>query len=388
MELPVIRTLTLGIAEHHPLSPTAVAEAASRLVKARTTYQESGYEVQTVRITSRPVFDDMADNSEAITTYVNRLQQQLNDLEIDHFSLGSAQAARPDFPLHMLGIIEELVSDLPALSCTVQIASAEHGIRAAAAHPVACIMRRLAERTENGVGNFRFAALANVQPRHPFFPASYHAGPDALAVGLQGAGIVAGALLGATEIDPAGLTVKVREAVQPAAEPVVALAQQLAKRFGCEFGGIDLSPAPSVRCSIGEAISQCLPGGFGSPGTMAVISAITEALRTTDLPICGYNGVMLPVMEDVVLARAWEERRLTVHELLAYSAICGTGLDTVPLADNVTTEEIAGLLLDLASLACRLKKPLSARLFPLPGITPGDWTRFTSPHLINLKLPQ
>jgi uncharacterized protein (UPF0210 family) len=118
-----------------------------------------------------------------------------------------------------------------------------------------------------------------------------------------------------------------------------------------------------------------------------VIAAITRALSTTGLPTCGYNGLMLPVMEDEVLARAWESGRVTAHQLLGYSAICGTGLDTLPLPGDTPVEEIAALLLDVACLASRLHKPLSARLFPLPGKRSGDHTEFTSPYLVNLRLP-
>src|SRR5712691_4088368 len=92
---------------------------------------------------------------------------------------------------------------------------------------------------------------------------------------------------------------------------------------------------------------------------------------------------MLPVLEDAVLGKRWEEGLLQVHQLLLYSAVCGTGLDTVPLPGNMEAEVIAGLLLDVATLALRLNKPLSARLFPVAGKQPGEHTEFTSPYLTN-----
>jgi uncharacterized protein (UPF0210 family) len=92
---------------------------------------------------------------------------------------------------------------------------------------------------------------------------------------------------------------------------------------------------------------------------------------------------MLPVLEDAVLGRRWEEGHLSAHQLLLYSAICGTGLDTLPLPGDVPPESIAHLLLDVATLALRLNKPLSARLFPVPGKRIGDHTEFTSPYLTN-----
>jgi uncharacterized protein (UPF0210 family) len=92
---------------------------------------------------------------------------------------------------------------------------------------------------------------------------------------------------------------------------------------------------------------------------------------------------MLPVLEDVLLGKRWEEKQITAHQLLLYSAVCGTGLDTIPLAGDCAHEEIAQLLLDVATLALRLQKPLSARLFPVPGKRAGERTTFQSPYLTN-----
>ena len=92
---------------------------------------------------------------------------------------------------------------------------------------------------------------------------------------------------------------------------------------------------------------------------------------------------MLPVLEDAALGRRWEAGYVNAHQLLLYSAVCGTGLDTLPLSGDITGEEIAHLLLDVATLALRLNKPLSARLFPVPGKQSGDRTTFSSPYLTN-----
>jgi uncharacterized protein (UPF0210 family) len=95
---------------------------------------------------------------------------------------------------------------------------------------------------------------------------------------------------------------------------------------------------------------------------------------------------MLPVLEDVVLGRCWTEGRVDVHRLLLYSSVCGTGLDAIPLPGESSTASIAHLLLDVATLAQRLNKPLSARLFPVPGKRAGEYTTFTSPYLTNTLL--
>jgi uncharacterized protein (UPF0210 family) len=67
---------------------------------------------------------------------------------------------------------------------------------------------------------------------------------------------------------------------------------------------------------------------------------------------------------------------LTIKDTLLYSAVCGTGLDTVPLPGDTTAEQLVPLLLDLSALALRLDKPLTARLMPVPGKQAGDDTNF------------
>jgi uncharacterized protein (UPF0210 family) len=85
---------------------------------------------------------------------------------------------------------------------------------------------------------------------------------------------------------------------------------------------------------------------------------------------------------------AWRaaEGTLSVKDLLMYSAVCGTGLDTVPLAGDTTPEQISALLLDLAALALRLDKPLTARLMPVPGKKAGDPTGFNFEFFANSRV--
>jgi uncharacterized protein (UPF0210 family) len=389
MHTPPIRTITLGIAEPHPLTTKVIEQSAAVLQKASARYAEEGYEVQTVRLSTRAAFEDLADwSSAALIDYVQELQRKLDDVGVGFCSLGTAQATRPAFPLERIGLIADMLAPTSALNATVQLATREDGIRTEAALAAARVMRRLAHETSEGFGNFRFAMLACVEPGSPFFPSAYHEGPASLSFGLQGAGAVAEALLphyesNTTPVDLKKISEVVRAMLIERASPIIALGQTLASEFGVAFGGIDLSPAPLGEDSIVSAMELCRYGPIGSSGTVAVAAALTSALRNTGLPTCGYCGLMLPVLEDAVLGERWEEGLINTHQLLLYSAICGTGLDTLPLPGNTETEEIAHLLLDVATLALRLNKPLSARIFPVPGKHAGERTEFTSPYLTN-----
>ena len=95
---------------------------------------------------------------------------------------------------------------------------------------------------------------------------------------------------------------------------------------------------------------------------------------------------MQPVLEDSVLAQRAADGILTIEDLLLYSAVCGTGLDTIPLPGDTTAEQIAPLLLDLSALALRLDKPLTTRLMPVPGKKAGEPTSFDFGFFANSKV--
>lgn len=76
-----------------------------------------------------------------------------------------------------------------------------------------------------------------------------------------------------------------------------------------------------------------------------------------------------------------------------HAAVCGCGLDTVPVPGATQGQPAqerqallgatAALLLDVSALAFRLDKPLSVRLLPVPGASAGQQTAFDSPYLLN-----
>jgi uncharacterized protein (UPF0210 family) len=125
---------------------------------------------------------------------------------------------------------------------------------------------------------------------------------------------------------------------------------------------------------------------FGSSGTMTAALVITTAVKAVPVQQIGYSGLMVPVMEDKRLAQRWAQETYGVDALLAYSAVCGTGLDTVPLPGDVTEQQLGRILGDVAALAWKWHKPLSARLLPVKGAKAGDETPFQSQYLFNTRI--
>jgi uncharacterized protein len=167
------------------------------------------------------------------------------------------------------------------------------------------------------------------------------------------------------------------------ARAVEDLAGKIDEQTGWTYLGLDLSPAPMKEASIGSAMAGFTGGRFGTSGTLTAVATITSALRDISVTKVGYSGVMMPVLEDTRLAQLWGEGALSMDQLLGYSAVCGTGLDTIPLPGNVTAQQLERIVGDVATLSAKLSKPLSARLLPVAGAKPGDVTSFDNPNLVN-----
>jgi uncharacterized protein (UPF0210 family) len=125
---------------------------------------------------------------------------------------------------------------------------------------------------------------------------------------------------------------------------------------------------------------------IGSPGSLSAAYVMTSAVRRVPVKQAGYSGLMLPVLEDSVLAKRWEAGTLNRDMLMSYSSVCSTGLDAIPLPGDVSQKYLENIIADVASLAVKWHKPLSARLLPVAGKHAGERTEFNSPYLENIRI--
>jgi uncharacterized protein (UPF0210 family) len=222
-----------------------------------------------------------------------------------------------------------------------------------------------------------------LKPFSPFFPGSYHTGAGGqFAVGFEGANVVRDVFTkdkGNAETATADLTA----ALTKHASVADAVGKKIAAETGWTYMGVDPTPAPLGDVSIGAAIEAFTGVRFGSSGTLTAARIITTAVKAVPVAQVGYSGLMVPVMEDRVLAQRWAESTYNIDSLLAYSAVCGTGLDTIPLPGDISLEQMERIFSDVASLATKWNKPLSARLQPVHDKKPGDQTDFQDPYLFN-----
>ena len=168
---------------------------------------------------------------------------------------------------------------------------------------------------------------------------------------------------------------------------IVDAANRVSAQIQVPFRGLDTSIAPSLQPEESIALAFRARGiEFGGPGTLALCGAITHTLKAVPVPQVGYCGIMLPVLEDVGLAKASDENRFRIVDLLAYSSVCGVGLDMITVAGDTAVSALESLLLDLTTISSKLAKPLSARILPMRGLQAGDMTAFDSPYVCNSRV--
>lgn len=377
-----IRTVTAGINLTLPRITSSIGRAARFDIQAREEFIRHGYEVQSIRVATQPWTDYTRRLKRAdIPDVIGMIEEAGVAKGVSFVSIGTTSI--PD----RIALLPKIIGKTVRVSASAFVGDVNKGIAYDAVYAAAEAILEISRNTDRGYGNFRFAAIANCPSDIPFFPADFHRGPDCFSIGLECSDLVVRAFTRARSLPEA----KSRLAAIGRKEfgEVAAIGDRLARNGGFRFRGVDLSIAPGLDRddSLVRAYEQLGLGKFGAAGTLAVSSLITDVLRELKIKKCGYSGLMLPILEDRGLARSFSRGDYDVTSLLAFSSVCGTGLDCVPLPGNIRLEKLHAIILDVAALAIKLDKPLSARLLPVPGKKPGDRTDFRSPYLVDCRIP-
>lgn len=370
-----IRTITAGITISSISDTTSLLEAIEFLKKARKEYTETGYEVQTIRISTQNFHEYLGDKTmEEAFPYLQKFDQiaQRNGMPL---SIGNIlppnvyDSKIAEWAFDLINKTENINFSLPISSPRLGVLT--NSIKAAAEVTVA-----LSKKIE---GNFRFTAAANCPPGIPFFPAAYHEGQNSFAIGIEYPNVL-------TEVFASSNWSNAKQNLKLELEnrfaPIENMAINISRSSGWTYDGIDTSPAPGPDASIGEAIETLTKQPFGGASTLSACALITDVIKNLDLKTCGYSGLMLPVIEDKVLAKRAMENRYTVQEILLFSSVSGTGLDVIPIPGNTSLQTIERVYGDVSSLSLKYtNKALSARLFLIPGKVAGDLVEFDNPFL-------
>lgn len=381
---PKVRAITTFVHLDRNEYAGQIADALSVLDEARTAFTRRGYEVQTVRIVTQPLAELVAGLSDDDALDLLKKLDALAGQRGFALNVGPAMLHDADDPrtMHLLGKALETLAHFNASA----IIAADDGIHWKTIRESATLVHHLAEQSPHSQGNFNFTATAMLPPYGPFYPGAWHSGEGRrISIGLEGASVVQ-EVFSRTHGDFDASVKELTAGLAAPARVAEEIGEQVAKSRGWTYMGVDPTPAPLGDVSIGSAIESWSGARFGSGGTMTAALIITTAVKAVPVKQIGYSGLMVPVLEDKRLSDRWGAGAYGIDSLLAYSAVCGTGLDAVPLPGEISEEQLARIFGDVAALASKWHKPLSARLLPIAGKKAGDRTEFDSPYLFNTTL--
>ena len=357
--------------------------------------QKAGYTLQSIRVITNP-FGEYLDftnlqTAKADLQYLTELLNKFNESGIRlRFAIGAARNKEE------IALLPELIAAYGDLcNACVNVPLDEHGVLDnELIEQSVYAVQQIANITPRGEGNFNFTVNFNCKPFIPYFPAGYHLShlPNSFVIGLETPDLLVEVLKSVPKSPHnqfyADCYRAMLQALQYHVDQVLEMlsAVKLSGKF--EFAGIDSSAAPSKNCTSITKIYELmgLPY-FGAAGSVEVSALLTKVFKSIQrVPLVGFSGLMLAVTEDLGLAEGTQKQYFDIRALLTYSAVCGIGLDTVPVAGNAKAETIAAIMRDTGTMAFRLNKPLTVRLFPIPNKVAGEISEFESDDLCNCRL--
>lgn len=357
--------------------------------------QKASYTLQSIRVITNP-FGEYLDltnlqTAKADLQYLTELLNKFNESGIRiRFAIGAARNTEE------IALLPELIAAYGDLcNACVNVPLDENGVLDnQLIEQSVYAVQKIANITPRGEGNFNFTVNFNCKPFIPYFPAGYHLShlPNSFVIGLETPDLLVEVLKSVPKSPHnqfyADCYQAMLQALQYHVDEILDMLSAVKLSGAFEFAGIDSSAAPSKNCASMTKVYELmgLPY-FGAAGSVEVSALLTKVFKSIQhVPLVGFSGLMLAVTEDLGLAEGTQKHYFDIRALLTYSAVCGIGLDTVPVAGDVKAESIAAIMRDTGTMAFRLNKPLTVRLFPIPNKVAGEISEFESDDLCNCRL--
>ena len=165
-----IRSITYFANPGWPIQAAVLKKAGEFLAAARPGFESAGYEVDTTRLASIPFPKLLQEcSAAALTNLAQALEAEASQAGFDYVSMGPAL---PDATNSYDAIPQALAATQNAFFAGL-MTSTNGGVALTAVRACAGVIDDCAGVSADGFGNLRFAALANVAPGAPFFPAAY-----------------------------------------------------------------------------------------------------------------------------------------------------------------------------------------------------------------------
>ena len=409
-DLCKVRTITtfINLTSDKSLWQNHLQSAKTQCDKLTHALQNIGYQVQSIRIVTNPFGEylntqDLASakaDLEQLMQTLQRIQGSDSNSNNDNHNSQNNSAMRLRFAIgeakteQEVALLPELIRDYGDLcNACVNVTADELGIldNELIATCVQAV-EKISQITARGEGNFNFTVNFNCDSYIPYFPASYHRGEidQGFVIGLETPDLLLASLEQLSQSNDYQQNMNqaykaMSHALQYHVDTIQDCVHSANSDSDWTYLGMDTSAAPSKDCTSMVDIYKALGVPyFGASGTVEISALLTRVFKSLkNVQAVGFSGLMLAVTEDSGLAQATIDNEFDIRSLLTYSSVCGIGLDTVPIAGDTPSDKLAALMRDTGTMAYRLNKPLTVRVFPVPNLGAGEMTQFESSDLCN-----
>jgi hypothetical protein len=361
---------------------------ASFLQQIQARYLAENIGVRTKRLNLDSLADDSDDNS--LLSLVDKVDHLCAHCDLRWFNLPFDLVAVKERELvNIENVSLAILKKFPQAFLNYIVADADR-INMKAGAMVGNFILKVSKLDGTGFQNFRVGVSANIQPNAPFFPFTVAGDELGFSLALELVPEIFDLLRNDKPL--VEIRADILSRLVPQIKLIGDIARQTAENSNLKFFGLDpsLAPYPEKRGSVAELFSRLGVDACGSNGTLFLTSFLTDILKTlikeSGVPGVGFGGVMYSLLEDEYLSKANNQKLLSVDSLISYAALCGCGLDMVPVPGTIFAEEINSIVLDVSAQALRLNKPLGVRILPIPLKQANEFTAFNMDFLYNTRI--
>ncbi|CAA6810256.1 MAG: Unknown protein [uncultured Sulfurovum sp.] len=389
----VIRSITYTINLSRIRDKEYLSYVENNINLIRKKFEDNKVRIRTIRFniialdTLDPLAEDILfENIEKLSKFSNYLGLRWFNIS---FNLIKQQKSQVDYLCKIsFQILEKFENSF------INLMVAQEHINNYAVMKSAELIKQVSYLKVNGIDNFRLGVSLNIEPNTPFFPFSYSNKNDSFSIAIESTQSMLASIKHNFDDDYAELKKNIIDDLSNDLVLIDNLSRNLASKYDLAYHGqdISLSPYPDENISVIEILNHLGIDDFGSNGTQFLTSYLTSILKDiivkTKIKAIGFNGVMYSLLEDKLMCQAHNKKNFSIDSIILYSTVCGCGLDMVPLPGDVLKEEIASMILDVATTSIKLNKPLGVRVLPIQGKKEDEMTELKLDFLTNTQIPK
>ena len=360
--------------------------------KIVNSYMKNGQKIRTIRFNTIPLNEFILSDVEDFYNRIRLLSNFSNKIDIRWFNISfnlqkESKANIDIISNHCYKIIKEFNNSF------VNMIIANEYINNYAVKKASNVIKNVSLLSDNGIDNFRLGVSLSIKPNAPFFPFSYSDTNDSFSIALETTNHILDIVRRTFKNDYIKLKENIINSMQEYVISIESIAESISMANNIKYNGQDLSlsPYPDENISVIRLLNKLGIDDFGSNGTQFMTSYLTSILKElifkSNIKTVGFNGVMYSLLEDKLMCESHNKENFSIDSIILYSTVCGCGLDMVPLPSDIKEEEIASMILDVATTSIKLDKPLGVRVLPIPNKFSNDMTNLKLDFLTNTKIP-